>query len=256
MSSGERRRREIYDLITKKTEISVNELAQAFGVSVVTARRDIDILEHLGKVTRVHGGAMLPDDWEIRTEEFKESQMSLEKLAIANICCKMIRPNTSVFLDTGSTSLSLARSLKQRSDLALTVCTNDIQIAYELMGNRSFTVFSSGGKLLSDTCSFAGHFAENMIKSFRADIAFIGCDSVSLKFGAMTSSHELVSIKQAMIAHSRRAVLVCDSSKFERMSIAKIADLSSFERIVTDSKIPKDIHEKIEESGITCIKAS
>lgn len=256
MSSGERRRREIYGLITKKTEISVNELAQLFGVSVVTARRDIDILEQLGKVTKVHGGAMLPDDWGIKTEEFKESQMSQEKLAIANACSKLIRPNTSIFLDTGSTILSLARVLSQKNNMPLTVCTNDIKIAYELMGVRSFTVFSSGGKLLSDTCSFAGHFAENMIKSFRADIAFIGCDSASLNYGAMTSSYELVPIKQAMMAHSRKSVLVCDSSKFERMSIAKISDLSNFERIVTDMKVSEDMHERIEAQGIACIRAS
>ncbi|RIV18844.1 DeoR/GlpR transcriptional regulator [Alicyclobacillaceae bacterium I2511] len=244
------RRKLIVQKVESQGQVTLAELSSEFGVSGITIRRDLDVLERDGVLVRVRGGAILPDNWEIHSYQAKESVHLELKDAISDLVAMMVRPNTSIFLDTGSTMLGIARKLLERNTGPLTICTNDIKVALELGEHQNFSVISLGGELRAHVYYVAGHFAEKMVHDLRADIAFIGCDSVSLRFGAMTSSRELIPLKKAMMASSRRSVLVCDSSKFGRMSSAAIASVVEFDVLITDDQLSDTEVELLTKAGI------
>lgn len=244
------RRKRILQTLEQNGQIEMVEVSKKLDVSVITIRRDLDMLEKEGVLVRVRGGAVLPDNWDITPYTTKESCNLEQKRAIASVAATMVRPNTSIFLDTGSTMLSIARCLVEEIPGSLTTCTNDLKIAMELGEHQEFTVVSLGGELKTHGYYVAGHFAEEMVRELRADIAFIGCDSVSLRFGAMTSSRDLIPLKKALMSSSRRSVLVCDSSKFGRMSFAAIAPLTAFDSIITDDQLSYTEAELLKQGGV------
>src|SRR5690606_4349727 len=253
MLSAERRR-----LILKQIETEgsaqINQLAERFGVSAMTIRRDLDVLEAERRIVRTRGGAMLRED--PRREfphRWKDERNRPAKEAIARRAVALIGSGQSVILDAGSTNLRLARQMTSLQDVML--ITNDLKIALELGDVESLHVVLTGGQLKPKVYSLEGHHGVAMLSGFNVDTAFIGCDAFDLERGAMTNSMTKITMKQAMMKSARRRVLLADSSKFEQRALLSFADLTDFHTIITDDGIPPESAEACQKAGIEVIIA-
>src|SRR5690606_1825619 len=254
MLSAERRRL-ILQQIEREGSAQINQLAERFGVSAMTIRRDLDVLEAERKILRTRGGAILRED--PRREfphRWKDEQNQPAKEAIARRAIHLIGSGHSVILDAGSTNLRLARLMTSLHDVVL--ITNDLKIAWELGDVEGIQMVVTGGRLKPKVYSLEGHYGVSMLSGIHVDTAFIGCDAFDLERGAMTNSMTKISMKQTMMRSARRRVLLADSSKYEQRALCSFADLSAFHTLVTDDGIPPECIEGCQQAGIELIIAS
>ena len=248
------RQKEIYRLMMENGEVQLSDLAKRFEVSVMTIHRDIEKLEKVGRARRVHGGAVIPQQhW--TPEPFKKKISSNIELkeAIAKTVVPMFKPNTTVFLDAGSTALEIAKVLQANYTDNLTICTPDVHIAMTLYENHRFNVLILGGVVENQNGSITSHFALDMLKKLHADVAFIGCDGVTVQDGAMAANFPQIPIKQMMLERSMKSVLVTDSTKIGRISVTSIAPIAAFDFIATDQHVSNEFAEFVRNSGCKLI---
>lgn len=232
----EQRRRRIIEVLAAEQAADVTSLAGTFEVSPATIRRDLQQLERSGLVTRTHGGAVTSESkaFEPLYAE-KAHEQAREKEAIAARAAQIVEDGDVIVLDSGSTTLALAKHLKQHRDL--TVIATDLKIAIELADVPTFNVIVVGGQVRPGLYSLVGSTAEHVMAQFHANHAFIGADAIDLQMGISNASMLEVNIKRQVIASASNVVLVADHSKFERTSLVKVADLAAFDTIVTDADI-------------------
>lgn len=250
------RRREILRLLQAEGHVALQVLADRFGVSVMTVRRDLERLEQEGKARRVHGGAVAVGPlWDTEPIEQKAAVHSEEKRRIAQHARTLVQSGGAIFLDAGSTTMELARQwLADLSLTSLTVCTPDLQIAWLLARDLRFTVLTPGGRVDGRTGSLTGPFADQVLRQLRADLAFIGCDAVTLRDGAMSTRPEQAALKRTMMECSLQSVLLADASKFGRMSLAVIRPLQDFDMVITDAGMPVDAADEFRQSGVELVR--
>ena len=242
-------RREHIRLLVRETGVArVEELRRELKVSVATIRRDLEILEEEGKVRRVHGGAV---SMESRLEEAvfddKTNQFSKEKRDIAERAYKLIGQEESLFLDGGSTTLCLARLLKDRKDL--TVVTNSLRAAGELadFGPR---VILTGGELRRISQTMVGPLTSAVLSQVRVDKAFMGTMGFCLENGLTTTDPNEAFVKSLVMEQATQVVLLADSSKAEKVSFAKVSDWQKVDILVSDLMLPKDFTKALNKMGV------
>ena len=209
---NEERRRVILDLINQEGRVVVKDLAPRFGTSQVTIRKDLEILHSQGLAYRTHGGA-LP----VRTAALldpslreKEKHHRKEKLRIGSAAARLVKEGQSVVLDSGTTTMVIARAL--RDFRQLTVITNAVNIAAELAGTP-IEVILTGGILRENSFSLVGPLAEESLRRLSADILFLGVDGFDVHFGLTTPNLLEAKVNRVMVEIAQRTVVVCDSSK-------------------------------------------
>ncbi|WAH36357.1 DeoR/GlpR family DNA-binding transcription regulator [Alicyclobacillus dauci] len=181
----------------------------------------------------------------------KKSVMNVDKkLQIAETSLSLLRSCSSLFLDAGSTTYEIAKIMCTHVQKELTVCTTDLHIADLLRQEERFHVYFCGGMVDRSTASVGGEFSVHMIRALHADLAFVGCDAVTVKDGAMGTRIANIMVKQAMIEHSLQSALVADSTKFGRVSFATIAPLSAFDFLVSDRDISDDVRQCAVKCGV------
>ena len=153
----EQRRRNLLDLIDQDGQVTVAEMVKQFAISAVTARSDLDALASIGAVVRSHGGAVrrlvATQDYPLRT---KETLHRSEKVRIGRAAAEMVKPGETIILDSGTTTAEVARHLKKLNLASLTVITNALNIAVELMECPGISLIMIGGLLRPVSCSFVG----------------------------------------------------------------------------------------------------
>ncbi|MFJ8511844.1 DeoR/GlpR family DNA-binding transcription regulator [Lysinibacillus xylanilyticus] len=242
------RKKKIIDELQKKGRVEILELVEMLDVSAMTIRRDLDELEKHKKLIRTHGGATLAQT--IMTEvsyNQKLSEARSQKIEIAEKAVSLIKEGMKVFLDSGTTNLEIARQLKSRQPL--TIVTNDIIIAAELMDSEHELVLL-GGIVQKNVGAVFGVTADEMLRNIHLDIAFIGAHAVHAKLGIMSTTFEKASLKKRVIDVSELVYLAVDSSKFEKKAFAKVAEVDSITGIITDHFLPEDIKELYKEYSI------
>ncbi|MCL4408300.1 MAG: DeoR/GlpR family DNA-binding transcription regulator [Thermotogae bacterium] len=250
----ETRRAKLIDLIKEKGEITVNELSQALGVTGTTIRKDLSDLENLGVVVRTHGGALLPSHTKVEWSFIQKSQQHVEeKHAIAKKALEFVKPGDSIILDSGTTTLAMAREIKRIKLLPLTIVTSNFFIATELVGT-GIDLIVLGGIVRENSFSLIGAFAEENIKKIYADKAFVGATGFS-KDGFMTPNINEAKIKSLMISQSSESFVIVDSSKFERPSFAIYATFDQIDHVITDWKIPNEDKSILVNAGLDLIVA-
>lgn len=208
---------------------TIRQLAGRFEVNESTIRRDLYLLERDRLIERTHGGA-LPVREEDKPSYLKEPINQREKAAIGAAMAERILDNQTVLLDSGSTTLEVARRLKGNR---LTVITNDLQIGYEIAKNRSAHLVFIGGELLQGVFTIWGATAIEQMKRMTVDVAVFGADAVSQEGITNTSSYE-IELKQAMLGCANEAFLVADSSKFGRSALFHVCGFEKFTAGITD----------------------
>lgn len=248
---AEERRSEIVRLAALKGKVLVPELAEYFGVSAATIRGDLRELEQSGFVRRTHGGAMVQDVFRAGFEpdhKGKVVRQSGQKRAIALKALEFVEDGDILILDTGTTTLEMARLLAGRRNV--TVVVNDLEIAACLEACDGITVVLIGGSLRKQFQCTVGPFAVDLLSELNVDKAFMATNSLSLEKGCTTPDIAQAEVKKAMIGVSAQTILLCDSSKWERNAFVQFAPLPLLDLIITDSLIDPDIHDKY--TGFGC----
>lgn len=245
-NSTRERRAEILQELTNNPEVTVGQLSNRFQVSEVTIRKDLNELKRKNLLTRVRGGAMrLPEvnsGFDIAIQD-KQLFHYKEKQAIGRLAATLINENETILLDSGTTTLEIARNLHTFKNL--TIVTNAINIAVELSNYKRFTVILLGGHLREASLSTVGPLAESTLKIFYCDKLFLGVDSFNIEQGLSTHNLEEANINQTMMSMSKETIAVFDSSKFNKRSFTFITSVDKIDTVVTDEGIPSDIRTQL-----------
>ncbi|HEX4768999.1 MAG TPA: DeoR/GlpR family DNA-binding transcription regulator [Lichenihabitans sp.] len=249
------RHEEIIGLLQDAGRISVMALASRFGVSVVTIRNDLDLLERQGVLRRMRGGAVA-----VRTARFERpahlagESFSDEKKRIAGVAASLIRDGETIIIDAGSTMVALARALPRTlNDVA--VVTNALDVALELEEHPGVKVVITGGTVRRRQRSLIAPFATLLLGQINADVAFVSCAGVDPEKGFTNSNWEEAEIKHAMLAAAGRAVFLADHSKFGHVGTARIAGLDRADMLVSDSGLDPEAARMLEARNLRLLLA-
>lgn len=219
--------------------LSVARIAPEFGVSGMTIRRDLEALEQKGVLQRTHGGAVARRQRQGETYEAeeplfrqREQRHAAAKARIAAAAAALMAPGETIALDVGTTVLALARELAGRADL--NIFTNSLPCAIVLAAGRS-SVQLLGGRLRGPELAVVGPMAVAQVGQYHFDRVFIGVAGVTSE-GFFDYALEDTEVKRALIAHADEVVVLCDASKFQRRSLAKVCDLRDCRILVTDAR--------------------
>lgn len=243
------RRQHILTLIQNQGRALVGDLSRSLGTSTITIRKDLEYLDSKGLIQRTHGGALRIQSGAMFDPSLQEKQKQhwREKQRIAAAAMTMVKEGQCVMLDSGTTTTAIAHALKSFSQL--TVITNAVNIAAEL-SSTDFEVILVGGSLRKNSSSLVGPLAEDVLEQMHADILFLGLDGFDLEAGITTPNFLESRVNRAMIKAAKRVVAVCDSTKFGRRSLSRIAPASAIHAVITDKNVPGEIEEGLKAAGI------
>lgn len=247
-----KRRANILDQLEKMGEVYVQELSKNFNISEVTIRNDLLLLEKKGLLIKTRGGAIKKKssnfDLELN-QKLKKNFKEKQKIGLKAI--EFVKNGDTIVLDSGSTTLAIAKNLKKFKNIK--VITNSLPITEEIADFKGVEVILLGGILRKEMRSLVGPTTENNLKDYNCDIAFIGVDGIDVNYGISTPIMYEAVLSKIMIDIAKKSVIVCDSSKFKKRSFAKISDLSSVDVLITDKEIPADDKSSLEQMNIELV---
>lgn len=250
-TTAKERRALILSQLQNNKELSVTSLSQYYGVSEVTIRKDLNELQRRNLVIRTRGGVIrIPKTNADKDTAVESKRMynTAEKKAIGRLAASFIRNDETILLDSGTTTLEIAKNLDRLQ--RLTIITNSMDIALELLRYNRFTIILLGGHVRMTSHSMVGPLAEATLRNFYCDKLFLGIDSFNMEEGVSTPNIEEAHLNQNMIEKSKEVIAVCDSSKFNRRSFAFIAPIYKINAVVTDSAVSQEVRSKLKEKGV------
>ena len=222
-------------------------LAREFGVSTMTARRDLKILEQENHLRLTWGGAV---PLTFLAEEIPYSNKAVTMLdakqAIAEYAASMITDHSCILLDAGTTTLALAERICHRP---LTVITPDVRIAVKLAACQNITVHITGGVIDPGSCSCSDEASVDFLNTINVTQTFIGTNVWDVSRGASTSSRAKMRIKRKMMERAEQTVMLADSSKYGAFSPWVVSPLTEFSCLVTDGGLPSTARDAVQQSG-------
>ncbi len=230
------RQARIAEVLRSRGACSVEDLARHLGVSGMTVRRDLQTMAEARKVIRTHGGAAPAERVSFEFEflnRVREHQAAKE--AIAAAAADLVSDGQSVMLDSGTTTLALARRLKERQKL--TVITTSLPIASELQFCDNIQVLLLGGLLRHDAPDLTGPLTEANLESLRADVAFIGGDAIDLEGNIYNNAPAVGRMLTKMAGSAQRVYVVADSSKIGRTALMRFGRIGSWDGLITDREL-------------------
>ncbi|MFP7170930.1 DeoR/GlpR family DNA-binding transcription regulator [Terribacillus halophilus] len=242
------RRNVILERLNKNEKIDIDALAKELDVSAMTIRRDLNYLEEQEQIIRTLGGAILNKPLVMESSfQTKEGKNAQEKRLIAKRAAELVQEHFTILLDSGTTTLEIAKLLKHKRNL--TVVTNDIKIAAELMDSE-VKVILTGGEMQNNIGALFGPLTEQTLRNLHVDLFFLGAHAVHLQVGVTAPTFEKASIKKLMIESAQATWLVADSSKLDQKALAKVCDLEALSGVISDSGIrsyhPEELTELLE----------
>lgn len=254
MSSLAERRKYILESIVKDGFVKVSDLAEKFGVTQTTIRKDLTHLEEKGLLYRAYGSA-LPT-----TTQVMDINMGTKRLInydakhrIAAAAAALIESDDSIIVASGSTVTIFAEMLKPKNRLNV-VCTA-VNISSHLGDIPGITVMQVGGLLYSNTLSVLGAEAKNTISNVFCHKAFFGVDGLDPGYGITCGTNEEANLTQQIMRSSKKSIVLTDSSKFMKRGLARICPLQDVDILITDDGLPLEARRRIEEMGVKLIIA-
>ncbi|MFP4490859.1 MAG: DeoR/GlpR family DNA-binding transcription regulator [Spirochaetaceae bacterium] len=228
-----RRHEEILKILSRLRSVSVTELTRRLAVSEVTIRKDLSTLEEMGQLLRSRGGADLAEDKSIRQPLTIRRREHLEqKKTIVKRAATFIREGDTIFLDSGSTCTLLAKEL---CGMNLRVVTNSLDVLTVLADCQGLSVISVGGNYRMEAGSFIGPMAEDNLKNFQVETAFLGATAFSGE-GLFSAQNIIESrIKSMALQVARRGIVLADSSKYGISAFSVFARPEDVDVLITDS---------------------
>ena len=252
--SQETRQRQICELLARRGECSIEELVTQFAVSGMTIRRDLQTLADHSKVIRTHGGAAMAERVSFEFEflnRVREHQAA--KGAIAAAAAAQVQDGESVMLDSGTTTLELAKRLRGKK--GLTVVTSSLPNAAQLQYDQEIEVLLLGGRLRASSPDLAGALTESNLETLRADVAFLGADAVDRQGAVYQESPELARMLAKMAASAGRVFVVADGSKLGKTALWRFGRLQDWASLITDAGADRSVLASLKRAGVRVINA-
>ena len=229
---AEERQEKLLGILREKRKVAVSEMCDVFNVSGATIRADLRQLEEEGLLTRTHGGAVL------RTRASFEQASDAREIVIGQRAAALVEDGDIIVLDTGTTTLHIARNIRDRQNV--TVVTNDYQIARELEASPSIQTILLGGIVKKGYHCVVAINGRSILDTLNVDKAFMGTNSLSLKHGACVADIMLAETKRGMVEHASQVIIVCDYSKLNNTSLAQFTAADRIDTVVVD-RLPDDV---------------
>ncbi|MFJ6569410.1 DeoR/GlpR family DNA-binding transcription regulator [Streptomyces sp. NPDC091292] len=243
----------ILEQVSEKNSVDVNELARLLDVSGATIRRDLQDLSRRHLLRRTHGGAAVGSIGLEAPLQHRTERCRPEKRAIAKAAAALVPEGAVVGMTGGSTVTEVARLLADRG--AVTIVTNAVNIAAELVLHKDVTLVVIGGHARATSYELVGPIAEKTLADHHIDITFLGVDGISADHGCTTHDQLEAATDRAFADASSRTVVVADHSKIGRSTFAKICPLSRVHHLITDASAPEAELARIRTSGVPVITA-
>ncbi len=243
------RQDQILEILRRDLTIRGSHLSELLGVSEMTIRRDLDLLEKQGLLERTHGGAVLKQERLIDKFQYHSSSREnpREKRRIAARASAMIEPDDTIYIGEGFTVTQVIRHVKP--NMHFTIFTNNLGVISEMKHTAAELVLLAG-TYNPATHALAGPLTMEMIRQVNATKVFLGADSLSLSAGLTTANLDIAVIERSMIRHtSGKVIVIADHSKFGRVAEISIAPLKHIDVVITNKKIPSDFQKEFELMG-------
>lgn len=239
----------IRQLLFDRGQSSIAEIAEAVGASEPTVRRDLLSLEADGQVLRTHGGARIAEGSGIEVAFERREQINLPaKRAIGEAAYQMLRPETAVFLDAGTTVLQLARRLRLNS-MRLRVFTNCLPVAQVLMPIAEVSVTLLGGTLRPQNASMVGILAEEALNRLWFDQVFLGAGAIGADGNIYSADEQEARLNATMLARTDVPIVLADADKFDQRLTYRVAALEGRCHVVTDAQLSESWQARLRKSG-------
>ncbi len=255
MYAGERQQA-IATLVTEQGRVAVTAVAEQFGVTTETVRRDLAVLERAGVLRRVHGGAVPVGALtlvETALAERHTTRAEAKRKIAAAALDLLPGSGGSVLLDGGSTTAALADVLP--ADRSLFVATNSVPIAARLAGAPGVTLHVLGGRVRGITQSAVGETPVRALAELRVDVAFLGTNGITADHGLTTPDEAEASVKRAMVRAGQQVVVLADSSKLGREHLVRFASLDDVDVVVTDGAAEPRVLDELDAAGVEVVVA-
>lgn len=233
--------------------VQVESLAELFGTTPQTIRKDLNRLAEEGKILRFHGGASLLAGVEYTAFEIRKEIAAEQKEAIGREVARRIPNNAAIFLNSGTTTAAVARYLTQHAGLK--VVTDSVHLANDLRTCAGLEVIVPGGSVRQSDGAILGEAAVDFIRQFRVDIAVVGASAIGEDGSLLDFDLREASLVRAIIDGARSVILAADSSKADRVAPVKSGHLSQIQQFVTDTGCPPRLRQLCRTHGVTLIEA-
>jgi DeoR/GlpR family transcriptional regulator of sugar metabolism len=252
VTEASRRRDAIAMSVAQSGQVSVAELTETLGVSAMTVRRDLELLEEQGLIRRVRGGALarISNAYE-PPYVGRAAQHSEAKQRIAKAAVDLVIDGDTIVLDTGTTSLEVAYALRGRK--VITVVTAALRVAMELANEPDIRVVVAGGFIRPGELSLVGTLAENVFNEFNCDTAFIGVGGVHPTKGITDYNPDDARIKRLAVAAAARKVVLADASKLGRAAFVNVATADEIDVLITDASGDNPTLRALSDVGVSVI---
>ena len=253
----EQRYEEIYNLLEREGSVRTIVLCDALQTSRETIRRDLENMEAKGMLRRIRGGAMKLEGSQDKNSTYtsfskrrEENFSSKESIALEAV--NYIREGQAVALDSGTTSLSLARAIKARFR-SLTVVTNSFAVAQELAGAEGITLVLTGGVYRADEEAFVSDVATLIFSKINVDIFFLTTCGISVERGITYQRMDEISVQNKMMEAADRTIVLADSTKIGNNSLVKMCWIEKISMVITDSDVSDKQMEAFQNAGVSMI---
>jgi len=245
----------VLDTVRELGSVTVEALAERFGVTLQTVRRDVKLLSDAGLLARFHGGVRLPASTTENIAYRQRQQLNDDaKRHIARAVAARVPEGCSLILNIGTTTEAVARELLQHRGLR--VITNNLNVAAILSGNPECEVIVAGGVVRARDRGIVGEAAVDFIRQFKVDIALIGISGIEPDGSLRDFDYREVKVAQTIIEHAREVWLAADFSKFNRPAMVQLATLAQIDRLFTDAPPPEPFPALLQDAEVVCTVAA
>jgi DeoR/GlpR family transcriptional regulator of sugar metabolism len=242
------RREQIRKLVVDEGFVRIEDLAETYGVSIMTIHRDLDTLQTEGWLRKVRGGATARPSAQYHGDvRYRIEAMADIKRLLARTALDLVEPGQAVMVDESTTGLALAELLPNKSPL--TVITNFLAIVNRLAGEPGIDLIALGGAYYPAYDAFLGMRTNEAIRSLRADILFMSTTAVT-DGHCYHQSQETVAVKRALMESAARRILLIDHTKFSKSGLYRLAPLTAFDLVIVDSRTDATILAAMRTAGV------
>jgi DeoR family transcriptional regulator of aga operon len=252
----------LLELLAESGRVSVEDAARRLSVSAATIRRDFDQLAQQQMISRTRGGAVASGVSYDLPLRYKTARHSAEKHRIGAAAAALVEPGMVIGLNGGTTTTEVARALAVRPELTggpddahLTVVTNALNIANELLVRSRMKIVVTGGVIRPQSFELVGPLGGDILREVTLDIALLGVDAIDAVLGAAAHHEGEAAMNSLRVARARRVVIIADSSKLGRHAFARICPIERVQTLVTDSGAAPETAAAFESAGVRVVRA-
>lgn len=245
---------EVMNILRLEQSCSVSELSSRLNVTMETIRRDIRHLERDGNVVKLHGSVRLPDALLEPSYKKRINMNAAQKQAIGARAADLVQDRMTVFIDCGSTSYWLARTLNNVRGLQ--VVTNSLDITNEVLGRQDWRCVFVGGQMDTDYRAALDQEAVNQARRFIPDLLFMSISAVDAERGFLDLNLQEADFKRALLSNARKKIILADASKFSKAGAILTAHFQDIDILVCDQMPQGELADALSQAGVEIMVAS